>query len=54
MPSAITIKKLKKTLLTQELEITWHLGHTVSEVTGKAKESERACNWGSAFHWGSG
>ena len=31
-----------------------HLGHTVSEVIGKAKESERACNWGSAFYWGSG
>lgn len=31
-----------------------HLGHTVSEVTGKAKESERECNWGSAFYWGSG
>ena len=31
-----------------------HLGHIVSEVTGKVKESERACNWGSAFSWGSG
>ena len=30
MPSAITIKKLKKSLLTQELEITWHTWGTQS------------------------
>lgn len=30
MPSAITIKKFKKSLLTQDLEITWHIWGTQS------------------------